>query len=270
MTTHHTLALVATLVSAVAVPPRFARASEPVLEPPDYASVWLADSFADDGKLVRAWANDATVAGLRKAEIDAGDVATGRVLVVELRGREFKYEILVGVRQGEEWLAKAEPVECKCNPDELVERLTTEVAAVAPKLEVQGEPATEPVPPPTTNGGGRAPADVGAPPRGEQRRPLAAGGKAGVALLAVGGAATIAGVVLLALPPQQDLADDPERTDETSYRPVGGAVLGVGLAAVITGAVLLGIDRKRARSRSAALLPMFGPRSAGFVLSTRF
>ncbi len=270
MRTHRSLALAAPLSVALATWPGHARGFEPAPQPPEYASIWLADSFADAEKLVRAWANDATVAGLRKAEIDAEDVADGRVLVVELRGREFKYEITVGVRQGEDWLAKSGPVECKCNPDELVERLTAEVAAVAPELEAKDDSTTGPAVAPATNGGTGSPPDVAPPPSGDDRRPLKAGGKAGVALISVGGAATIAGIVLLALPPQEDLADDPERTDSTSYRPVGGAVLGVGLAGVIVGAVLLGIDRKRARSRNTALVPTFGPRSAGFVLSTRF
>lgn len=81
--------------------------------------------------------------------------------------------------------------------------------------------------------------------------PLGAMGKAGVALLVVGGVSVNAGVALLIRSPTYFPRDDPNATRITTTRPPGWAMLGGGLTSVVVGAVLLGIDRQRARAKTA-------------------
>jgi hypothetical protein len=75
-------------------------------------------------------------------------------------------------------------------------------------------------------------------------------GKAGIALLAVGGAALITGVVLVVRAPAP--REDKMPTHVFSTRPPGYALLGVGAAVAITGGVLLGLDRRNAKNASTA------------------
>lgn len=75
------------------------------------------------------------------------------------------------------------------------------------------------------------------------------------------------GVVLVALPPTVD-QNDP--LYETTYRPPGAATLAGGAAVLVAGVVMLVVDRRRARSRTTALVPMLGPTITGLMWSGRF
>lgn len=169
-----------------------------------------------------------------------------------------------------------------CTEDELVEKVEALVIQVAPKLvvpqaESQPDPEKGPDPEidPIPEGN-----DGGDPIVDEEPDGLGGKGKAGVALLVVGGVATIAGVVMVVRKPQYFDVGDPDASNYKTTRPPGWGALGGGAAAVVVGAVLLGLDRKQAKQREAAGLapkkaaarvhPWFGPDRAGVGVSGRF
>jgi hypothetical protein len=231
---------------------------------PAFVSISIAETVRPTD-VAQAWVSDGVQEALASASISATDVGS-RELVVELGGKALAYEVSVGVRQDGSWIAGPTTSPCSCHGDDLVAHVRTAVAGVAPKLradEVVDDPGSSATPPPEL----RPPVEDTS--RAE-RRPLGKMGGAGVALVVVGGAATIAGVALLAIPVEDAHADDPERTETASYRVPGGVVLGVGLATLVVGAALLGTDRAHAKRRASALAPSFGRRWVGVSWTTRF
>jgi hypothetical protein len=115
--------------------------------------------------------------------------------------------------------------------------------------------AVEPPPPPPP-----------APPPPEPKRPpLGPLGGAGLTALSLGGAAAIAGVVLVALPARSSTtAEDGnemylELRSTSDFRTPGFVTLGSGVAVATIGAVLFALDRKRARHRDTlAVVPTAG------------
>lgn len=155
----------------------------------------------------------------------------------------------------------AHQTECRlCTEGEAVERATAEVERLVPLVRerAQAAAAAEPQPSPDP------PKDT-TPAQPEPPRGLGTKGKAGVALLAVGGVGFVVGVGLLVPAPRPD-PNDPLR--EINTRPAGGALLGVGVAALITGGVLLALDRKAARRTSVA--PTVSRTGAGLMLIGHF
>lgn len=185
------------------------------------------------------------------------------VVVAEVTEPEPGFTVQIQVeRDGE----KSEPMEVRCwlcTETELVDKAVESIGTVLDEL-----------PPPS--GESTAPAPVSEPvaePAREEpislesdqpRRGLGAKGKAGVALLAGGGALVITGVAL-AIPGPKPLPDNP--LQQRNLRPGGIAILAIGGAAVVTGGVLLGLDRREAR---VAVSPAIGARFTGVSLAGRF
>lgn len=137
-------------------------------------------------------------------------------------------------------------------PLDAVKQQLAELDALTPvdELEVVGEedgqepPTEETAPEVVSSQDEPRPKDTG-------RRPLGPMGKAGVALLVIGGVSANAGVALLIRQPTNFPRNDPRATYLTTTRPPGWALMGGGLATVAVGAVLLGVDRVRARGPRA-------------------
>jgi len=113
------------------------------------------------------------------------------------------------------------------------------------------------------------------PTRSEERVGLQGMGKAGVALLVVGGLGAIVGVSLVAVGPEHFPAGDPLADHIHTLRPPGWAVMGGGVAVLVVGAVLLGVDRQQAKRRAAGkaearVQPWLGPQGAGLGVVGRF
>jgi hypothetical protein len=186
-----------------------------------------------------------------------------RLTVRALPGEEPGYMIGSGLYVGEEAVGDSvHQTECRlCTEGEAVERGTAEIERLVPfvrdfaqaQREAQLKAAAPPPEPPKP--------EPLPPPRG-----LGPRGKAGVALLVVGGVGVITGLGLAIKEPKPD-PDMP--LYEISTRPAGFAVLGIGAAAVITGAVLLVLDRKAAQRR-VSWLPSVGRGAAGLTLAGSF
>jgi hypothetical protein len=172
---------------------------------------------------------------------------TINVVVREKVGDNPGWEYTITVSRPDEPVPTGETTTCDlCTETELVDAIEGRLATVAAELEAEQAEAsdsgdddvTEPVSTPAIDPG---------PPHDPKK--LGKKGKAGVALLAVGGGGLVAGIVLAVLPPRdhKDMPTKDVHTDTPGY-----VVLGVGAAAVIVGAVLLGLDRRAAKRRSKA------------------
>lgn len=265
---HHLLrnATALALVFGIASAPLVARADAPPVTSapvPDYVDVEVADSVLEV-ELVKSWTNEAIGAGLEDAKINKAE--SGRTLSVSIGGAPFAYEVTIGVKQRAEWIGDLRTGKCKCDDAQLVERVRSDVAAVAGRLSPSSEPTTAVMPP-------DVPPDDPALTNGDRNRvPLGGKGKAGVALLVVGTGAVIAGAVVLAMKSGED-RDQGNATQlaRRDRRPAGAAVLAVGGVVVIVGAVLLGLDRRDAkRNKRISVSPAAGGASLGFVLSGSF
>ena len=194
---------------------------------------------------------------------DEADVTIG-VVVAEVSEPEPGFTVQIQVeRDGE----KSEPQEVRCwlcTESELVDKTVESIGTVLddlppPTVEDSSPPVSEPA---------AEPSRESSPPvslESDQPRPgLGAKGKAGVALLAGGGALVITGVAL-AIPGPKPLPDNP--LQQRNLRPGGIVILAIGGAAAVTGGVLLGLDRREAR---VAVSPAVGARFTGVSLAGRF
>lgn len=207
-----------------------------------------------EATVVRKWMMDAASRGMAAARVAPADVASGRIVAIEISGELLDYHYRVGVRAGGEWVGDPIEESCECGDDDLVARVEDAVEAVAPRLRGDAAPPSTSPPPPK-------------PGRDEKQR-LSASGKAGAALVGVGAAATIAGVVLVALPPRWRVDEAaPEHESGKTYRLPGGIVAGVGAAMVVVGAVLIHRDRKPRRVTAA---PAAARGFVGMGASVRF
>lgn len=138
--------------------------------------------------------------------------------------------------------------DCKhCGNNDLLDRINAEIPTVLERL----APPPEPPPPPAVAAPTPPPPPLPAP-LVDESPPLGSKGKAGIACLALGGAAVIVGSVFVGLGRQPVNDDHPgggEVARGIDYQPPGIAVLSVGGTAVITGAILLALDRGYARGR---------------------
>lgn len=240
------------VVAAMAMPMRVLAAEPMRSSAPAGVRVEIAES-AGDLEVMRKWMNDAAAGGMADAGVRAQDVVAGRELVIEVEGELLEYGYRVAVQPGAKGDGDATLVACKCTDQELVARVRGAVASVAPQLRAGVEP-TDPVPTAVPD---------------EPRPRLRASGKAGAALVGVGAVASIAGIVVLALPPRYDTDPDALAQERgKTFRVPGGVTLGVGVGLVVVGAVLLHRDRKRVRH--LAIAPSGGPRSVGIAASFRF
>lgn len=262
----------AAIALSFAIAPYRARASEgPQDDPmrvPRYVSITLATTVPEP-EPVRAWTSDAIRHAIDDASVTAEQVGLRR-LVVEISGRDFAYEVNVGVQLGTSWITGPATTTCKCTGDEFFEHVRAAVREVAPELRertiAKSSPVVEPTTPRTSPSSAIAPVDE------PSTRRMGKLGVTGAVLVSVGIAAMIGGAVVLGIGERSARSeDDADRIRTTNMRPLGGAVLGAGAALTITGGVLLGVDRKRARSRAhAAVAPTVGARGMGLTIVGRF
>lgn len=242
---------------------------------PRHASVEIDTSeVGEEGPVIMRRTRERTDVVLRAAGVlpgrpDAADPVI-YVDVNELTGAEPGYECEVWISHLGKVVGERRRVECTlCTESEIVQRVEATVSELVPLLptDAEAEP-TDPTPTettPPTETEGSDPSTT--PTDGERRKGLGGMGKAGVALIAVGVAGAAAGAVMVALPPKVD-QDDPRY--EVTYRPPGIATLAAGGAALVTGIVLLVVDRRRARPRTTALVPVLAPNAYGLSWSARF
>lgn len=196
---------------------------------------------------------------LRRAEILPGRGARDpwiKIGVQALSGEDPGYVIRSALMlAGKPVADTAYETECRlCTEGEAVERAVAEIERLVPLVRERAlgrQDAAQPAEPP------RAVVEGPAAPRG-----LGGRGKAGIALLALGGVGLGAGAGLALLEPRPD-PDEPLNVITT--RPPGFALIGVGAAAVITGAVLVVLDRRSPRRR-ASLAPALVRAGGGLAL----
>ncbi len=250
-----------TVAAALAVPIRPLLAAEPTP-----TEIRVAKSV-EEPETVRAWAERAATDGLAAAKVEVSDE---RRLVIEIGGVMSAFDVVVGVQQGGTWVGEPRKRRCECSAQDLVDSVRDDVIAVAPSLDGTTDASPPPVaagaelPPPSS------PMAADRPPAGG-RAPLAPMGKAGAALLGVGGAAAITGVAFVIVGTRDRSSRASER-EEADFRTPGFGVLGVGVAAMVVGGALLGVERSRAKRRgnNTAWMPAFDGRSALIVWAGRF
>lgn len=168
------------------------------------------------------------------------------VVIKEITGDDPAWEHTVTLTRGESATKDGVTQTCPlCTETELIEAIEGRLATLAADLEAD---ATEPATDPTT-----APTD----PDPTEPKPivttddtssgkLGTKGKAGIALVALGAAGVVAGLVLIVLPDRPKTGD---LTREVFTQPPGYGVLAGGAVSLVVGAVLLGIDRKQAKKQ---------------------
>ncbi len=212
------------------------------------ARVTIAKS-AGDLDVMRKWMLGAASGGMADAKVDASEVAADRELVIEIEGSLLDYQYFVGVRTPDGWAGQPHRAACTCKDDDLIKSVRGAVGQLAPNL--------------------RAP-KVESAPAAKRDRPqrLGRGGIAGVALISVGAAAAIAGIVMLALPARWSIDEEmPAQEQGKTLRLPGGILAGVGVGLVAGGAVLVHRDRSK---RRVAVTPTAGGRGFGVAAVVRF
>lgn len=214
----------------------------------DRVRVTIAQS-AGDIDVMRDWMLDAAAKGMADANVSTSDVAPDRELVIEIEGSLLDYQYFVGVRTPTGWAGQSHRATCSCKDQDLITSVRSAIAALAPNL--------------------RASAAKASPASPDQRHGRhGAGGKAGAALIGVGAAAAIGGIVMLALPPRWSVdADIPAQEQGKTLRLPGAIIAGAGFALVAAGAVLVHRDRTK---RRASVAPTVGRRGFGVVAVVRF
>ena len=238
----------------------WARTSAPVddaaASPPAESSGWAhvavdTSSTGEAGPAIRRRVQERADVVLRRAGILPGrgpQDPTINVVVRETTGDQPGWEYVITVSRSDEPPPKGEPTTCPlCTETELVDAIEGRLATVAGELEAaaRDEAANgDPTAPPTDPGD--KPVRDGPPPDPKKLGPK---GQAGAALLGLGGAGLIVGIVLAVLPAKPK-KDDPTHEVFTTWP--GYALLASGGVAIVVGAVLLGIDRGQAKKRSRA------------------
>jgi hypothetical protein len=258
--------------------PAFAAEPQQASTQPRHASVEIDTSdVGEEGPVIKRRTRERADVVLRAAGVlpgrtDAGDPVIF-VDVDELEGPEPGYQCEVWISYEGKVLGERRRVECPlCTESEIVQRVETTMSELITLLPTEGdvEPTdsspTDVTPPTDTETDGSTTTTT-TPTDDDRPKGLGGMGKAGIALIAVGVAGAAAGAVMVALPAKVD-PDDP--LFETTYRPPGIATMAAGGATLVTGIVLLVIDRRRARTRTTALVPMLSPTTAGLSWSGRF
>lgn len=252
--------------------------------PPRTGRIYVdADGLGDAGPVIAGRSMKVGQAGLESQGVALTDAPAGPELrvVLSLRdsgGYRVEYQI---VYDGEVVPDGTGGFDCQlCTEDELVEKVEALAVQVAPKLVVP-EPEVEPDGDPDPKGDPKGEPDpkIGTQDPITDDDPGALGGlgKAGVALVVLGGLGMVGGVSLLVIKPIP-VQDDPlEATMARNTKPAGGAVLGVGVAVLVTGVALLAVDRKRAKAKeaeqpkaAAMVSPWIGADGGGIGVVGRF
>jgi len=202
--------------------------------------------IGEAGPAIRRRVQERADVVLRRAGVMPGrgpQDPTINVVIREKEGDDPGWDYLITVTHPDRAAPTGTPQLCElCTETELIDAIEGRLATIAAELETQAQ-VEEPHDDPT------APTDEPVPARDPKR--LGPKGKAGAALVALGGSGVIVGIVLAVLPASP--ATDDGRNDysrEVFTQPPGYALLGVGAAVLVTGAVLLGLDRRQARRRS--------------------
>lgn len=226
--------------------------SSPPVESRGWAHVAVDTSATGEaGPAIRRRVQERADVVLRRAGVMPGrgpQDPTINVVIREKRGEDPGWEYTITVSRPDEPMPQGETTACDlCTETELVDAIEGRLATVAAELDA--EPSTADAGDANDDGvddtvAPTRPVDPG-PPR--DPRKLGAKGKAGAALIGVGGGGLIAGIVLAVLPPR-DASDQPTKdvfTDTPGY-----VLIGTGAAVLIVGAVLLGLDRREAKRQS--------------------
>ncbi len=147
----------------------------------------------------------------------------------------------------------------RCGTDEIIEQLVHDLPEIVALLR-----ATPSAPAPPSAAPPRAPVDASSPRSSSLLRPL---GKAGIALTAIGVAALVTGIALVARGQDVRVAMNPQYLEGSDYRPAGYAVVASAAALVIAGVPMLVVDRVRARKQQRIAL---SPTWAGAHLVLRW
>jgi hypothetical protein len=245
-----------------------------------------ADEHASAGRhdaALRAYADAFEIMPAETRASDVGEfvaLAAGHAAVADYKARGKRESLEIGRRVIVGFIASV----AAAGPD----ARTAPVDAARQQLsEIEGLMPTEVVPPVEDAGMDRGDEpepevqiDAEDPTKGTDPDRLRGMGKAGVALLVVGGLGAIAGVTLVVLPPRHFPLGDPNASKIQTTHPPGWGILGGSLVALAVGAVLLGFDRNDAKQRTAAgasrtkpqarVRPWLGRDGAGLGVEGRF
>lgn len=252
--------------------------------PPRMGRVYVdADGLGDAGPVISGRAMRVARGALEAQAVTITEAPAGPELQVSLKTRDaggYRVDYVI-VYDGKPVKNGSGGFDCQlCTEDELVEKVEALAVQVAPKLvipEPEQDPGTDTgddtgpgeIEPETSGDEGGDPTTDGSPDG------LGPKGKAGIALLVVGGLGAVAGVTLVVLPSKTFPAGDPNAAYVRSTMPPGVGVLVGGGVAIVVGAVLLGLDRKQAKQRrndkaTARLQPWLGSQGAGLSVAGRF
>jgi hypothetical protein len=259
----------------------------PIDGPPRLGRIYVdADGIGAGGPVIAGRAMRAGTGGLERQAVTITDAPAGPELRIKLTvrsagGYRVEYEI---VYDGKTVKDGTGGFDCQlCTEDELVEKVEALAIQVAPKLVVPSDESDVGPGPGPDGDEGRDPDDGRDPDHGRVTGPIADDdpnalrgmGKAGIALLVVGGLGAITGVTMVVVEPTYFEPGDANANQYRTTRPPGYGLLAGGAAALIAGAVLLGLDRKQAKRRAAGkaearVHPWVGPQGAGVGVVGRF
>jgi hypothetical protein len=258
---------------------------QPELEP----MLLEADEHASAGRhdaALRAYADAFEIMPAETRASDVGEfvaLAAGHAAVADYKARGKRESLEIGRRVIVGFIASV----AAAGPD----ARTAPVDAARQQLsEIEGLMPTEVMPPvedagvdredPKAEPGPEVQADAEDPTTGTNPGKLRGMGKAGMALVVVGGLGAITGVTLVVLPPKTFPTGHPNAAFIQTTRPPGWGVLAGGVAALVAGAALLGLDRTQAKQRAAAgasptkpqarVQPWLGRDGAGLGIAGRF
>lgn len=207
--------------------------------------------IGEAGPAIRRRVQERSDVVLRRAGVMPGrgpQDPTISVVIREVEGDKPGWTYAITIRRADEPPRVDETNACElCTETELVDAIEGRLARLAGELEADEAPPP-PRPAPTTAASSSLPPVHDAPASPVR---LGGKGKAGVALLGIGGAALVAGVALVALPDRPKPGDP---THEIFTQPPGYALLATSGAAFVVGLALLVVDRvqaKRDRGRVA-------------------
>jgi hypothetical protein len=255
--------------------------------PPRVGRVFVdAGGLGDAGPVIGGRATLVGKGALQGQGVTHTDAPAGPELQVTLKERDaggYRVDYVI-VYDGTPTKNGSGGFDCQlCTEDELVEKVEALVIQVAPKMVVP-EPESDggpgPDPDVKDDGGGGTDPDGGHGNGGgtvtdEDPNALRGLGKAGIALVVVGGLGAITGVSLVAITPKHFPMGDAQADQIRTTRPPGWGALGGGVAALVVGAVLLAVDRKQAKRRAAGkaearVHPWLAPQGAGLGVVGRF
>lgn len=211
--------------------------------PSDPIRVTVAPGI-DDASLIPTWIDDRNATVARELALPGHE----QWVDVSIAGATYDYRVTVTLmRDGAPLGAPLEPAPCACNTDELLTLVGEQLAIAAERAkstpvkrqEARAEttPRVEPEPEPE-------PESESAPTRRPDPR-FTGLGKAGLALVAVGGAGALAGAVMVGVNRGEPLPHGYSYLERDWRNPTGYVFLGVGGAVLVGGVVTLTLDVTR-------------------------